>query len=243
MKVGIIALFSLLLILVSGCASAPQAETPTIYLCPDQSVVEDPADCSKPESKSLGTTVIGPVQVVGGDNEETETEEEADEPLPKVEIINFCNISSANCIIYYNNIGKKIISTYGETVELNYKYYSVLSDIDSQFAYMAALCAKNQDKFDEYFRTTIDNRSQVSEGSLKRYAKDLGLNTTLFNSCYNSKETMPKVESNIAEGRKNDITILPTTFIGGTLVHGHSDFTPYQEAIDTEIARLRALES
>ena len=86
--------------------------------------------------------------------------------------------------------------------------------------------AQNQNAGSEYL--TVDN--------LKKYAKDLGLDTNKFNSCLDNSEKKTLVEQETQYGGTLGVQGTPGFFVNGKLLGGAFPFEYFKEIIDKEIA-------
>lgn len=111
-------------------------------------------------------------------------------------------------------------------VKLTYKYYPVV-DIagnrginESHWSAYAAECANRQGKFWEYHGKLFDEwRGEFvgtfTKPNLKKFATDLGLDTTTFNKCIDNEETASVIQADIAEANRLGIRGTPTFMING----------------------------
>jgi len=77
--------------------------------------------------------------------------------------------------------------------------------------------------------------SLLSVDNLKKYAKDLKLNTGKFNKCLDSGEKKAAVDADINYGSSVGIQGTPGFFINGRLLAGAFPFQFFKEVIDKEI--------
>lgn len=80
----------------------------------------------------------------------------------------------------------------------------------------AALCAGDQGKYWEMHNLLFENQKQGDDESLKGFASTLGLNTTTFNECLDSKKNDARVKADMASGAKLGMSGTPGFFIGLT---------------------------
>lgn len=80
---------------------------------------------------------------------------------------------------------------------------------------------------------TEENRLSVA--NLKKYAKDLGLDTKEFDNCLDSGNTKEIVEKELKEGQETGVSGTPGFFINGYLVSGALPFEMFQTIIDYEL--------
>lgn len=89
-------------------------------------------------------------------------------------------------------------------------------DPEATNAALATECAADQGKFweyhDEYFERTNSNK-QIPAGAIEDIARDLGLNMSEFNSCYDSREHLDKVQEDLQSGQEAGVTGTPGNII------------------------------
>lgn len=85
----------------------------------------------------------------------------------------------------------------------------------------------------------LDNNqkeSPLSIDNLKKYAKDLKLNTKKFNKCLDSGEKQNKVKEEFAYGSSLGVSGTPGFFINGRFLAGAFPFEFFKEIIDKELS-------
>lgn len=78
--------------------------------------------------------------------------------------------------------------------------------------------------------------SPLSVDNLKKYAKDLGLNTGKFNQCLDSGEKKKLVDADESYGASLGVQGTPGFFVNGRFFAGAFPFEFFKEVIDKEIA-------
>ncbi len=82
----------------------------------------------------------------------------------------------------------------------------------------------------------VQQESPLSVKNLKKYAKELGLNTGKFNKCLDSNEKKTLVENDIKFGSSVGVQGTPGFFINGQFLGGAFPFQFFKEIIDKQIA-------
>ena len=77
--------------------------------------------------------------------------------------------------------------------------------------------------------------SPLSIPNLKKYAKELGLNTGKFNKCLDSGEKKALVDKDTAYGQSLGVQGTPGFFINGQFLAGAFPFPLFKEIIDKQI--------
>ncbi len=143
-------------------------------------------------------------------------------------------------------------------VLLTYKYFPMLgrsSDADivlgeirihigkseSDWAAYAAECAHEQGKFWEYrdklFSMFVDvDAGTYRKPNLKKYAAELGLDTTTFDRCLDAEKYASVIQADIAEAKRLGIDGVPAVVINGILLRpATTDFSKIAQAIDAAL--------
>jgi protein-disulfide isomerase len=141
---------------------------------------------------------------------------------------------------HYTNLAeptvKKIIKKYNNQILYVYKDFPLsLTHASALPAAEAAHCALDQGKYWEYRDYLFANQQNQLSEDLVGYAADLGLNTTEFKQCLDSKKYQSLVENNYNEGLNSGITVTPTFFINGKPVVGAKDYKEFKKIINKEL--------
>ncbi|MEK7634107.1 MAG: thioredoxin domain-containing protein [Patescibacteria group bacterium] len=83
--------------------------------------------------------------------------------------------------------------------------------------------------------TVAQQESVLSVKNLKKYAKELGLNTGKFNKCLDSGEKKTLVDKDTAYGQSLGVQGTPGFFINGQFLAGAFPFPLFKEIIDKQI--------
>jgi protein-disulfide isomerase len=91
---------------------------------------------------------------------------------------------------------------------------------ESHWAAYAAECANEQGKFWEYHdKLFVEWRGEFvgtyTKDKLKKYAADLGLDTSQFNQCVDTEKTKPVIDADIADANRLGIQGTPTFLVNG----------------------------
>ena len=89
-------------------------------------------------------------------------------------------------------------------------------------AALAAGAANAQGKFFEYTEILYKNQDALDDGSLKKYAAQIGLNVQQFELDFNSEKTAAEVRKDMADGEAYGISSTPTIFVNGVSVRNLS---------------------
>jgi len=153
-------------------------------------------------------------------------------PNAKVTMIEFSDFQCPFC----NKVAptlKQILDKYPNDVRLVYRHLPLNSIHPyAQKAAEASECAADQGKFWEYHDLLFANQSALQISDLKKYAADLKLNTSTFNSCPDSNKYAERVNKQTAEAQAAGISGTPGTFVGSQLVAGAYPLATFTAIID-----------
>ncbi len=79
----------------------------------------------------------------------------------------------------------------------------------------AAECANEQGKFWEFAKLNFSNQKNLTNDSLKSYAKQLKLDETAFNECFDGHKKRAKIKADIAEGSRRQLSGTPSIYVNG----------------------------
>ena len=189
-------------------------------------VVIPTADNSAAEQK-LMETVLPKVRHFKGD------------PNAPVTIIEFADFQCPFCGRFFAQTEPQINEQYIQSgkVRLGYFNFAFLGQ-ESTWAAEAAECASDQDKFWEYHDILYssqsgENQGAFNKGNLKRFAKDLGLDTNVFNECLDSGKYTELIQEESSTASSIGVRSTPTFLINGQAVVGAQPYEIFQQTIDS----------
>lgn len=142
------------------------------------------------------------------------------DPNAPVEVWDFSDFHCPHCRTFAETTEKQLIEEYIKPgrARLVYKHFIVLQ---SYQAANASECAAEQGKFWEYHDYLFakqETDAPFTPDELKRYARELGLDTEAFDRCVDSGKYMNVVLQETNEGRRLGVRGTPTIFVNGQLV-------------------------
>lgn len=132
----------------------------------------------------------------------------------------------------------KIKETYKGKVKHVFRDFPLSFHKQAPKAAEAANCAGEQDKYWEYNRKLFDHQRALQEDKLKSYAKELGLDSSKFDSCLDSGKYAAEVAKDMRDGSAAGVTGTPAYFINGVFLSGAQPYENFAEIIDEELQRL-----
>jgi protein-disulfide isomerase len=162
----------------------------------------------------------------------------------KVKIIAFEDFRCPFCDQFTKETFPQMKKDYIDTgkATFSYRHYQFLGPA-SVIAGNAAECANEQGKFWELHDYLYANQPQESDTSmyttekLTEIAGNLGINTSQFQTCLDSKKYDKNVSDDLAAGQKVGVSGTPTVFINGLPVVGAQPYTAFQTIIDQELKK------
>ena len=153
-----------------------------------------------------------------------------------VVITEYSDFQCPFCGKFYNGAYKEIKDTYGDKVVFEFKNFPLSFHQFAQKAAEAGECAKDQGKFWEYHNTLFDHQDALAVTDLKKYAGDLGLKQTEFDSCLDSGKKDAIIKADIAQGQVAGITGTPGFIINGQKIVGAQPFAAFKPVIDSALS-------
>ena len=160
-----------------------------------------------------------------------------------VTIVEFSDFQCPFCESFYTNSLLQIRKDYIETgkAKLIYRDFPLSFHPHAQKSAEAAECANLQGKYWGMHDKLFENQSALDNSSdyisdLKRYAVDLGLNATEFNSCLDNGDTASEIQADLSDGSNAGVSGTPTFFINGQKIVGAQPYSAFKAAIDAALA-------
>ena len=155
-------------------------------------------------------------------------------PKAPIQIIEFSEFQCPFCK-KARPVVDQILSTYKDKVFYSFRDFPLSFHKQARKASMAALCAGDQGKYWEYNSKLFENQSDLDPDSLKKHAKEIGLNEKKFESCLESDKYEKTIDQSIADGSKAGVSGTPAYFINGIFVSGAQPFEKFKDIIDEEL--------
>lgn len=161
-----------------------------------------------------------------------------------ITMIEFSDFQCPFCRAFWRDTLPQLKKEYIDTgkVRLVYRDYPLSIHPGALPAAMAAECADDQGKFWEYHDKIFTEEDKGGTGTvpfgapeLKKWAKDLGLDTGKFNSCLDSSKYKGEVDKDTADGNTAGVSGTPSFFINGRLLVGAQPFAQFKTVIDAAL--------
>ena len=171
-----------------------------------------------------------------------------------VEIIEFSDFQCPFCRKFWTETFDQLKTNYIDTgkVKLVYRDFPLESlHPMAQKSAEAAECADDQGKFWEYHDKMYGEQNIIDSGSvegpvkgtaqytvddLKKWAKDIGLDSSEFDACLDDGKYEDEVNKDFQDGGSAGVQGTPSFFINGKQLSGAQPYSAFQAAIESELA-------
>ena len=162
----------------------------------------------------------------------------------KLTVVEFGDYQCPFCGRFFSDTEPQLKKDYIDTGKIKFVFKNLaFLGKESIDAANAALCAKEQNKFWEYHDKIYSNQKGENQGAfsidnLKKFAADLGLNTTQFNGCLDAQKYSAQVQADVAEANRLGFNSTPSTAVGDTPVIGAQPYASFKTIIDQKLSAL-----
>lgn len=173
-------------------------------------------------------------------------------PDAQLTIVEFSDFQCPFCAKFHTQTFPSINENYIKTGKVNFVYRDFpITSIHSNAlpAALASECANDQGKFWQYHDMLFENQINWKDLELvqstdifKKYAIDLGLDSSKFDSCLDSGKYLKEIQNDLDDGRAYGVTGTPGFFVGNekigfTKVIGAQPFETFQKILDEQLSR------
>jgi protein-disulfide isomerase len=128
----------------------------------------------------------------------------------------------------------RVLSEFKNDIRFAYKDAPLSMHPGAQKAAEAAHCAGAQGKYWQYHELLVSAK-QLDIASLKKRARDLGLDGNSFDSCLDSGTQAGRVQSFLAEAQALGLQGTPSLFVNGRLFSGLITYEQLRDVISEEL--------
>ena len=160
-----------------------------------------------------------------------------------VTLVEFSDFQCPYCKRFHPTM-QKVMAEYAGQVRWIYRHFPLGFHQNAQKSAEASECAGEQGKFwkfvDKAFENSQPDGTGLNTEDLKKYAQELGLDTSRFNECLSSGKFASKVKADMASGQAVGVTGTPGTVIidkdGNTqLIKGALPYEQVKSKIDAAL--------
>ncbi len=130
-------------------------------------------------------------------------------------------------------IVKEVLQKYNGKVRLVFKNFPIERHSLSMSEAIAAKCVYTQDNesYWVYRDSLFENQKDMTEQTIVDLTKNLQINQTLFNQCFDNNQTIDEVNREYENGKLAGVFGTPTFFIGNITIIGPKPFSDFEKAI------------
>lgn len=171
-------------------------------------------------------------------------------PDAPVTIMEFADFECPQCANFTDITEPDVRTRIIEAGLANMRFYDFpMEDMhpNTLFASLAASCAADQGKFWPMHDLILKNQTSWEARRTKNpksvfdgFAKTVGLDMGKFNTCYDSRENIPRIQSHLQLGISLQVPATPSFVIGGKLYPGNLSYDRIKELVDLEHVKLAA---
>ena len=161
------------------------------------------------------------------------------DPDAPITIIEFADFQCPFCGRFFTETEPQIDEQYMQSGKVRFGYFNfAFLGPESTWAAEAAECAADQNKFWEYHDKLYESQSGENQGAfnkdnLKKFAKELGLDTSAFDECLDSGRYTQLIEEESSMASSIGVRSTPTFLINGQAVVGAQPFEIFEQTIDS----------
>lgn len=138
-------------------------------------------------------------------------------PTASIKVIEYSDIQCPACK-FAATYPQRLENEFGDKISIEFKHFPLSFHKFAFDAAMAAECANDQGKFWEFLEMGFSNQDKLTKTDLKKYAKELGLNTSSFNACLDTSAKREIVDEHMREGYAKGIPGTPTFFVNDKMI-------------------------
>jgi len=167
-------------------------------------------------------------------------------------LIEYYSFQCSHCADYASQIAPQIEKDFVDTGKLKIEFHALGLEGDMLRSSEAVACAGDQDRYVEYYHYLFANSARgFSEGKLREYAGDLGLDEAAFKECLDSGRHEPEMLSETKQAAQLSMGT-PTFYLGNTgvienkslpysgetSIVGAQPYDVFKKAIEDALAKL-----
>lgn len=205
-----------------------------------QQTAGEPARTASPTTSPAVTGDVRTTLMRAVANETRHFMGDANAPITIIEFSDFvCGFCGRFAIDTLPQLQEKYIDT--GLVRFGYQSVAFLSE-ESLSAAEASECAADQGAFWEYhnllFERLTSGQRSFNKDNLKRFAQELNLDMTAFNTCLDSQQYTSQITYQTETAHSIGIQGTPSFLVNGQTVRGAQPFEVFQRVIEAERAAL-----
>ena len=170
-------------------------------------------------------------------------------PDAPVKIIEFADFECPGCAQFATVTEPDVRTRIVEAGLASFTFYDfpLSQHKNSPAAHNAAACADDQGRFwqmhDRIFMGQDQWNTQAASNPkpfFEQYAKDVGLNVSVWETCYDQRKHQGRIMANLAEGERRRVGSTPTFIIGDKMYPGAVPYDFLKAIVDSAVAAAPA---
>ncbi len=156
-------------------------------------------------------------------------------PDAPVTVWDFSDFHCPHCREFAFGPEQKLIQEYVKTGKVKFVFKHFIISSASYLPANAAECANEQGQFWAYHNYLYEKQptdTPFTVEKLKRYARDLGLDTKAFDACMDSGKYMNEIMREMDEGRSLGVRGTPSIFVNGQYIERGMFWDVLKAAVD-----------
>lgn len=149
-----------------------------------------------------------------------------------VTIVEYGDFGCPSCRAWHNaGILEQVQAAYGDQVRFVWRDFPVIT-AQSPKAAEAAQCAYDQGYFWGYHDLLFEQATSLRTSDLKRYAENIGLDSSLFKQCLDSGQHKATVEKDLQDAYRHRFRGTPSFLVNDQPLAGPPNFQILQNLIE-----------
>jgi protein-disulfide isomerase len=160
-----------------------------------------------------------------------------------VTIVEFADLQCPSCAVLHGFLERELLPKYEGKVRLVFKEFPLIGVHDwSLTGAIANECAYNINPASFVpFRTLVFQSQSTLNATnardlLLNYAEQAGVDRVRVAGCLDAKASLPRIEQDLAEGKRLNVTRVPTFFVNGKMIVGMPAAADFFKEIDDALA-------
>jgi protein-disulfide isomerase len=155
----------------------------------------------------------------------------------EIVLVEFSDYQCPFCKRWYDQVYQQLLTTYPGKIRLVYRNLPLTSiHPDAMSAAVAGLCAEEQGSFWQFHDKLFSDEYGLGRNAYTRYAADLQLDTTAFESCLDSGKFDQFIQEDMDFSLNLGVRSTPTFFVNGLAIVGAQPLDVFKQVIDKELA-------
>ena len=169
-------------------------------------------------------------------------------PTAPVEIVEYGDFECGWCAQFATVTEPDVKKRLVETGKARFRFVDfplVSIHRNTMAAHLAAGCAADQGKFWEMHDRLFQGQNEwngEATGNPKKvftgYVKQLGLNEDAWESCFDERKHLPRIQASMAEGARMRVGSTPTFIINGKMMQSSISYDVIKAHVDSATARV-----